>query len=87
MFLLWEVDEFASKDPAARNSLVIPRGIIHIKYQMNLAILVKMCREGFVDETILKIWRQNLCVKSKKNINMLITNSDVLILIFFIILA
>lgn len=67
LFLLWEVNGFWSIDPAARTSLIIPRGIIQIKHQMNLAILAKMCRKGFVDKTIVKIWRQILCVKCPKN--------------------
>lgn len=67
LFLPWEVNGFGSIDPAARTSLIIPRGIIQIKHQMNLAILAKICRKGFVDKTIVKIWRQILCVKCLKN--------------------
>lgn len=83
LFLPWEVNGFGSIDPAARTSLIIPRGIIQIKHQMNLAILAKICRKGFVDKTIVKIWRQILCVKCPKNKYVQLVNySYVMILIF-----
>lgn len=84
LFLPWEVNGFGSIDPAARTSLIIPRGIIQIKHQMNLAILAKICRKGFVDKTIVKIWRQILCVKCPKNKYVQLVNySYVMILIFY----
>lgn len=55
LLLLREEDEFGSKDPAAKNSVVFPRGIIRKKkYQMNLKMLAKMCLKGFVDDIMSK---------------------------------